>query len=387
MNSPPPPIPRLPSRRVSAVLATAVLGVGIALGALIGPGPAASLASSQRASALARVLALVALGSGASAGSELALSSNNPPTTTPQPTPSTTSEASAGGGATGAGATRASTPASGATRSPSSPPSTSPTSSTTPAGGGEGEGEREKKGKPLPAIANVWLIELPYGTSVENALKQSAAAPYIDGQLKGEGTVLSGYSPLAAAQLAGDAALLSGQVDASVTTLTPPPCGAGASAGATGASGSSPGTAGSGSATAGSGSAAASSPCPSGEPAGLQVANAFLQEAVPKIVASAPYKEHGLIVITFGAVAQQGTQPTGVAPTTAGTGTTGAGGEAGATYPPGSLTSTLTASGAPAGALLLSPFLSHAGARVAGAFNPLAPHESLEGLLRAKPAG
>ena len=120
---------------------------------------------------------------------------------------------------------------------------------------------------------------------------------------------------------------------------------------------------------------------PSGEPAGVQAANAFLQEVVPAIEASAAYKEHGLIVITFGAAGQQGASSSAATSpstsTTAGTGTE-------ITYPTGSITSTLTAAGAPAGALLLSPFLSHAGTRSTSAFNPLAPHESLEALFRAK---
>ena len=47
-----PQAPKLPSRRSGAILATAMLAAGIALGALIGPGPAASLASSSRAAAL-----------------------------------------------------------------------------------------------------------------------------------------------------------------------------------------------------------------------------------------------------------------------------------------------------------------------------------------------
>ncbi len=370
----------MPSRRTSAILATAMLAVGIALGALIGPGPADSLASSSRAAAIGRVLALLALGSGTSSGGNLALSSGaaTPPASTPQPTPSTTSEATAG---SGAGSSAGSGGAAGTSASPSHPstsPSSSkvsPTSSTTPAAGGEEESEKKSKTKPLPPIADAWVIELPYGSSLENALKQSTAAPYLDGQLKGAGTVLSGYSSLAAAQLAGAATLLSGQVGASVTTVAPPPCGTSAAAGAASGATSSPAT---GAPTSGAGQPAA---CPSGEPAGVQAADAFLQEVVPKIEASAAYKEHGLIVITFGAAGQQGasssTTTSPSASATDGTGTE-------VTYPTGSITSTLTAAGAPAGALLLSPFLSHVGGRSASAFNPLAPHESLEALFRAK---
>lgn len=249
----------------------------------------------------------------------------------------------------------------------------SPTSSTTPAAGGEEEGEKTPKTKSLPPIADAWVIELPYGASLENALKQSTAAPYLDGPLKGEGTVLGGYSSLAAAQLAGAATLLSGQVGASVTTVAPPPCGTGTAAGATPGATSNPAAS-----TSAPSQPAAATPCPSGEPAGVQAANAYLQEVVPKIEASAAYKEHGLIVVTFGAPSQQGASSSSTTtspPTSA---------SEGVSYPAGSLISTLTAAGTPAGALLLSPFLSHVGGRSASAFNPLAPHESLEALFRAK---
>jgi hypothetical protein len=365
----PPQAPKLPSRRVGAILATAMLAVGIALGALIGPGPADSLASSSRAAAIGRVLALLALGSGTSSGGDLALSSGaaNPPASTPQPTPPSTSEATTGGGGGSGGGAGASSTPSHASTSPS-PSKASPTSSTTPAASGEEESEKKTKAKPLPPIANAWVIELPYGSSLENALKQSTAAPYLDGQLKGAGTVLSGYSSLAAAQLAGAATLLSGQVGASVTTVAPPPCSTSTATGTT------PGS------TAGAPASSTSQPaaCPSGEPAGVQAADAYLQEVVPKIQASTAYKEHGLIVITFGAASSSATtSPSASASTETGTEVT---------YPAGSITSTLTAAGAPAGALLISPFLSHAGTRSASAFNPLAPHESLEAFFRAKAA-
>jgi hypothetical protein len=352
-----------------------MLAVGIALGALIGPGPADSLASSSRAATIGRVLALLALGSGTSSGGDLALSSGatNPPASTPQPTPPSTSEANTGSGAGSSGAASTSSAPSQASTFPSSSKA-SPTSSTKPAASGEEEGEKKSKTKPLPPIADAWVIELPYGSSLENALKQSTAAPYLDGQLKSAGTVLSGYSSLAAAQLAGAATLLSGQVGASVTTVAPPPCSTSAAAGAT------PGTA-SGSAGAPPSSTGQPAVCPSGEPAGVQAADAFLQEVVPTIEASAAYKEHGLIVITFGAAGQQGApSSTTTSPSTSATAGTGTE----VTYPTGSITSTLTAAGAPAGALLLSPFLSHAGTRNTNAFNPLAPHESLEALFRAK---
>ena len=101
---------------------------------------------------------------------------------------------------------------------------------------------------------------------------------------------------------------------------------------------------------------------------------------MPKIVASATYKEHGLVVITFApAAGAASTPPTGTPSTEA------AGAEV--AYPGGTLTTTLTAAGAPAGVLLLSPFLRHPGERLASAFDPQAPRTSLEGLLQAKAAG
>jgi hypothetical protein len=367
MPSPPPPrIPQLPSRKVGAVLAALMLAAGIALGALLGSGPAASLANASRASALGHVLAVIGLESGTGSGSEPLRSAGaaHPPATATQPTPTPSSKASAGtgGGAAGRSAGRSSR-TSPSSPSSSAPGSTSPTSSTKPAAS-EGEGEKTHKTEPLPPIANVWLVVLPYGASVGNTLKQSTAPPYL-AQLAKQGTVLSGYSSLAAGQLAGAATLLSGQVTASVNTLAPPPCGTAATS-----------SAGAGQPAA-AGQAAASTPCPSGEPAGAQAADAFLQEAVPKIVASASYTEHGLIVITFA--------PSSGAATTPSAGTTEAAGSV--AYPAGSLTSTVTAAAPAGGALLLSPFLRHAGTQSASAFDATSPRTSLEGLLQAKAAG
>jgi hypothetical protein len=385
--SPHPRAPKLPSRGVSATLAALMLAAGIAAGALIGPGPAASLASTSRAAAVGRVLALLALSDGAGGSSGLLLSSgaghtsSTPPS---PPAPATASNAAAGAGsgqgAAGGGA------GSGAASSSSSPPSTpssspksgasegsaSPTRSPTPAAGG-GEGETTKATTPLPPVAHVWLIVLPYGTSVTNALGQSAAAPYLDGQLAGQGTILSAYTSLAAGQLAGAATLLSGQEAAGVSTISPPPCTPAATPG-----GTSPGTTTPGQGTTADGPAG--TPCPSGEPAGVAAANAFVAEVVPRIVASATYKEHGLIVITFATATGAASTPSTGTPSTEGA-------DAEAPYPAGTLTTTLTAAGAPAGALVLSPFLRHPGKRVASAFAPQAPRTSLEGLLQTKAAG
>ena len=232
-----------------------MLAAGIAAGALIGPGPAVSLASTSRAAAVGRVLALLALGEGArGSGSGPLLSSgasHTSSTTASQPAPATASERGSKhrrrAGRDGRRARR---------RAATDPPPSLHTvlvpqvrvlqrlsasdSSTTPAAGG-GEGEATKATTLLPPVAHVWLIVLPYGTSVTKAPGQSAAAPYIDGQLAGQGTVLSAYTSLAAKQIAGAATLLSGQEAASVSTISPPACGTAAQRGRQRGSGIQPG--------------------------------------------------------------------------------------------------------------------------------------------------
>ena len=327
------PAPRLPSRRVGAVLAAATLAVGVALGALLGPAPAAPL-SSARAAAVGRALVLLVLGSGAgSGGSLLAASGATAPVAPPAPSASHGSAGSESGkgGATGVLEATTTTPnPSPSSSSPAAHPRhrassgpASPTPSTAPGGGGEGERE-ERPAKPLAPVASAWVIVLPYGSApaaLEGALKQPAAAPYL-AQLRAQGTVLGGYTPLAAAQLAGAATLLSGQVGASVVTLSPPP---------------------------------------PAEPANVQAADAYLQAVVPQIVASPAYAEHGLIAIAFAPPAA------GAAP--------------GPAYPAGTSAATLAASAVPGGVLLLSPFLRHPGGRLASAYEPASPGVSLEGLL------
>jgi hypothetical protein len=196
------------------------------------------------------------------------------------------------------------------------------------------------------------VIALPYGQGFPNALGQPSAAPYLDGQLVGRGTLLSSYTSLAGGQLAGAATLLSAQVTAGVTSISPPPCG-------------------------GTGGAQAA-PCPAGEPASLQSADSFLHQVVGQITATAAYREHGLIVITFAGSNQEGTESTTGSPPAPS-------GDSATQYPVGTPTTTLSASGQPAGALLLSPFLRRPGARSATTFNPLSPRKSLEGLLGVHP--
>jgi hypothetical protein len=376
----------MPSRRVGAILAALMLVAGIAAGIAIGPGSAASFAASARGAALARVLALLAVdsGTGGSSGALLATTAIHPSATTPPPTPTpsapSTSTNAVGGisktdhGASSAGGGSSST-SSSSTGSQSPAPAASPTK-----GGGSGE----KTTTPLPPIAQVWVIALPYGESLANAVGQPTAAPYLDGQLVKEGTQLTAYTSLAAGQLAGAAALISGQVTAGVTTISPPPCGSAATGqDATGAAGAT-GAQGSGGTQGATGAQGTTAPCPSGEPAGVQAADGFLRQAVGQITATAAYREHGLIAITFVPAGQEGAASTGSSTSpTAGSPATSSPGAI--SYPGGTIAATLTVAGQPAGALLLSPFLRHAGARIATTFNQLSPRESLEGLLKVHP--
>ncbi len=341
---------------MSAVLAAGMLAVGIALGALIGPGPASSLASGTRAAAVARVLALLALDDGASTGSQALLAGNAGHA--PHKSEATHTGASAGSShsqSASAGQSETSSTSSHTSHSSSLSP-TKGAGTSAPAGSGESKPAR------LAPVAHVWLIVLPYGQSFASILSQSTAAPYTTGQLVGQGTLLGTYSSLQASQLAGAATLLSGQVQAAVSTVVAP-CPGAPGTSATGA------PAGAGTPTT-STSTAVTSCAATSEPVAAQTADAFLHEVVPQIEASAGYREGGLIAITFAAAgegAAGSSAPSASAPPIA--------------YPAGTQVSTTSSTGAP-GALLLSPFLAHPGARLSTAFNQLAPRKSLEELLK-----
>jgi hypothetical protein len=191
---------------------------------------------------------------------------------------------------------------------------------------------------------------------------QSSAAPYLAGELLGQGSLLSSYSPLAASEMTADATLLSGQVTAGVSTLIPP---CPVTQGATATAGGSPAANGAGAAAG----APSATPCATAEPEGAQAADDVLRDVVPQITASAAYREGGLIAITFAAPGEGESSSSAAAtdsPPIA--------------YPAGTQSSTLTATGAP-GVLLLSPFLRHPGGRIATAVDQLAPRKSLEELL------
>jgi hypothetical protein len=180
----------------------------------------------------------------------------------------------------------------------------------------------------LPPVTSVWLITLSGGNFAQ-ALAQTAAAPYIDSQLVPAGTLLSGWSSLDASAFASEAGLLSGVPPQTLDSIVQPPCPEGAAGAAC-----APETAGA-----------------------LTAADEFLKATLPAITASASYRAHGLIVITFGSV----------------------GNATASSLPAGAATATLS-SEPPVGVLLLSPFV-RSDARPATAFNPTSPKQSLSGLL------
>jgi hypothetical protein len=335
-----------------------MLAAGIALGALLGPGPASSLASNARAAAIARTLALLALGQ-STGGGGLLLSANGAATaqtqahTTP-PHAARTTPASATATQTSAAAPTSTGSNPAASQAPAS--STAPTSAGNGAGGARHSGGANEAAPTRPApIAHAWLIVLP-GTGFSGALAQPAAAPYLNGLL-GKGTLLSAYPSLAVGELADAATLLAGQITAAVTQLAPAACApAGTPATATQAPAPS---------STAAPAPAAGAPCPNGEAATLQADDTFLREALAPILASPAYREGGLVAITFAPASTAASGPNSGSPPA----------------PAGSVSSSLSAAGAPAGALLLSPFLRHVGARRTTVFDELAPRRSVTELL------
>ncbi|MHB8241022.1 MAG: hypothetical protein ACYDHN_03430 [Solirubrobacteraceae bacterium] len=317
-NSPPtssdtePRPSRLPSMHVTAVLSAVMLAVGVAVGAAIGPAPEASFAGANAASSVAQRLPLLLsaiVGRSSATTPAPTTPAVSPPAIAPQttPTPATTTAAPA-----------------------SSTPAPTQTSAEETASTPKTSGETHKS--KLPAVTNVWLIELA-GTTFAEAIAQPTAAPYITGQLLPAATLLSSWSALSASVFAGEAALAEppapGSTPPLLHSIVQPPCPEGAA-----------GTA-----------------CATGTPGELTAADEFLKATLATITTTPAYREHGLIVVTFATVA---------VPTQAG-------------LPAGASSATLTYQ-PPAGVALMSPFV-HAGARSSTTFNPTSPRQSLEKLL------
>jgi hypothetical protein len=300
------------SPRLTAALAALMLAIGVAVGAAIGPAPSTSFAG---AAGLGQLLPpLLAAGVGRQAPVQ-------PPAVTPAATPSPA-------GSSSSPTPQASLPApASATPSPtqSSPPAEpAPASPSTPSGS-EGAGGSTA----VAPVTHVWLIELA-GSTFANAVAQPSLAPYINGQALGAGTLLSGWSALSAAAFAAEAAQLASPAPQLLDTVTQAACPEGVAGAA----------------------------CAPGTPGELTAADEFLKAAIPPITSTAAYREHGLIVVTFGSVV--------------------AGSASG--LPAGSSSVTLTALPA-SGVLVISPFAS-AGARSSTPFNPTSPKQSVERLLR-----
>jgi hypothetical protein len=308
---------RTPSLRLTTVLAVAMLAIGVAVGAAIGPAPTASYAGGADAIAQRLPLLLAAIEghnrAAASTPATTASTAAEPPPVTSQPTPTPATSAS-----------KAKTPA--PTKGGSEKGSSEEEAATTAPKSSE-----TKKAK-LPPITNVWLIELN-GESFTETLATPTAAPYITGQLVPAGTLLSGWSAISASAFASEAALAeepaAGAAPPLLHSIVQPPCPEGAAGAA----------------------------CAVGTPGALTAADEFLKATIAQITGTPIYKEHGLIVITFTTVAisAQAGLPAGASSTTL-------------TYKP------------PAGVVLLSPF-AHAGTHSSVAFNPTSPRQSLEKLL------
>jgi hypothetical protein len=318
-DPPPPDRPahgptRIPSRRWTAALAASMLAAGVGVGAAIGPAPSASLAGVGPGVAAQLPLLIAGLEAShrPSAAAATATAPTQPPAVSAEPTPAA------------APVRAAAAPASSAP--PAAPPSEA-------AAGTEATPTPSKASRKLPAITNVWLIELAGGT-FDGALAQKAAAPYIDGSLLGAATLLAGWSAPQASAFASEAVLAEppapGASPPLLHSIVQPPCPEGP-----------PGAG-----------------CAPETPGQLTAADGFLKATLASITASATYKVHGLIVITFATVA--------VATQTE--------------LPAGASTATL-AYQPPAGAALLSPF-AKAGTRSTVSFNPTSPRQSLEELLR-----
>ncbi len=301
-----------PSPRVTAALAAAMLGLGVAVGAAIGPAPSSSLAVGQRLPLL-----LPSLLSAAGVGAHTTPATVSPPAILAQATPHARRSRRRGRAA----ASVQSTPEASSSPSDSIPKTRVP-GSTKPTA------TSKVKASTLPPITHVWLIELS-GATLESALATSTGAPYLNTQAAPAGTTLSGWSAIDASAFASDVALLAGKPPQLVDTIVQPPC-------AEGAAGAS---------------------CTTGTPGALSTADAFLAATVPAITSTAAYRANGLIVVTFASTA--------------------AGAATG--LPSGSTDATLT-SQPPAGALLISPFVT-AGASSSTPFTPASPTQSLERLL------
>jgi hypothetical protein len=252
----PPRRKRRPSARAGAVLATVMLGAGIALGAAIGPAPEASLAGSgDVAQKLPALIAAAAARGGSQTSTPAPTATSAPPAVTPQATPAA-----------------AETPAA-ATPTSTTPAAAAPTESQTPAS----RTTKPSGASDVPPITSVWLIQLS-GASFAEALSNATAAPSITGELLPKGTYLPVWSALSASGFANDAALVEHRASLGATppllhSIVQPPC-----------------------------PEASAAACGAGTPGGLAAADAFLKATLATTTQTTTYSEHGLVVVTFATV-------------------------------------------------------------------------------------
>ncbi|HTU77337.1 MAG TPA: hypothetical protein VMF09_01100 [Solirubrobacteraceae bacterium] len=316
---------RAPAPRVTAALAAGMLGLGVAVGAAIGPAPSPSFA-------VGRLLPLLPslLRAGEQSGTP---ATTAPPAISAQATPSAETETSSS-----ARRRRRRKHKLAAAEVASETPAT--TETTTPASTAPTGTDKPKATAPAP-VTKVWLIELA-GSSFGEAASDPSAASYIDATATPAGTLLSGWSALQASAFANDAALIAGSSPQLLDTIVQPPCPASLSD-----DDASP-----------EGEAAAGASCAADTPGALSAADEFLAATLPTITSTAAYRENGLVVVTFASV---------VAASATG-------------LPTGAATATLTSQPS-AGALLISPFVT-AGAKSSATLDPTSPKQSLEKLLR-----
>src|SRR3984957_14870424 len=161
---------RLPSPRASLALAAVTLAIGLAAGAAIGPAPNASFANGS-SFAPPLLLAAIKAHSAATRSTPATTAAVEPPAIERESTPAASSSSSKA--SSSSGASKSASPEAGSEES-SSTPKSSP----------------KAKQKKLPAITNVWLIELD-GSSFEAADAAPNAAPYIVEALLPHATLLN----------------------------------------------------------------------------------------------------------------------------------------------------------------------------------------------------
>jgi hypothetical protein len=330
-------LPTLPRAVIGLLLAVALTG-GVLTGAVLGPASASPLTSDS--ALVKRALALLAAQAFANSHSSAATPSKS---------------AVVGKSGTGAPQARAAAthepPSHAASSSGAGSPASQSTTSAPASSEGSGETRKVTPGAPAaaPQIDHVWLILLKGATFAE-ANAQRSGYPYLDGRLLSESVLLTRYSTLASYALAGAGALTNSTPTQNLSLLSPPACP----------------------------SAATSLPCLPANVTSQTASDQYLQLVVPRIVASAAYRAHGLIVIAFGPPSPEPSpQDAAGGGSSSGAGSRSASGADSEQQAP---LATLTNEPSQ-GALLLSPRLQ-GGRQISTPFDPSSPRKSLEAIFK-----